>query len=48
MAQDVIKGRPTEIYYLNGFVVEQGRRVGVPTPYNSAAVAVVESMARAG
>ena len=48
MAQDVIKGRPMEIYYLNGFVVEQGRRVGVPTPYNSAAVAVVESMARAG
>ncbi len=44
MAQDVIKGRPTEIDYLNGFVVEQGRRVGVPTPYNSAAVAVVKGI----
>ena len=44
MPQDVIKGRPTEIDYLYGFVVEQGRRVGVPTPYNSAAVAVVKGI----
>ena len=44
MAQDVIKGRPTEIDYLNGFVVEQGRRVGVPTLYNGAAVAVVKGI----
>jgi 2-dehydropantoate 2-reductase len=44
MAQDVIKGRPTEIDYLNGFVVEQGLRIGVPTPYNSAATALVKGI----
>jgi 2-dehydropantoate 2-reductase len=39
--QDVLKGRRTEIDYLNGYVSEQGRRVGVPTPFNDAIVAEV-------
>jgi 2-dehydropantoate 2-reductase len=39
--QDVLKGRRTEIDYLNGYVSEQGRRVGVPTPFNDAVVAEV-------
>src|SRR5438105_6064383 len=39
--QDVLKGRRTEIDYLNGYVSEQGRSVGVPTPFNDAAVAEV-------
>ena len=30
--QDVTKGRPTEIDYMNGYVVAQGRERGVPTP----------------
>lgn len=38
MLQDVMKGRRTEIDALNGFVAEQGRRVGVPTPFNEAIV----------
>jgi 2-dehydropantoate 2-reductase len=38
MLQDVMRGRRTEIDYLNGYVVEQGRAAGVPTPFNEAVV----------
>ena len=43
MLQDVMKGRRTEIDYLNGYVSQQGRRLGVPTPVNDAVVATVRS-----
>jgi 2-dehydropantoate 2-reductase len=43
MLQDVMKGRRTEIDYLNGYVCQQGRRLGVPTPVNEAVVAAVRS-----
>ena len=49
MAQDVTKGRPTEIDYMNGHVVAQGRAKGVPTPVSAAVVDImheVESGAR--
>jgi ketopantoate reductase len=36
--QDVMRGRRTEIDYLNGYVVEQGRAAVVATPFNEAAV----------
>ena len=42
MAQDVTKGRRTEIDWMNGLIVEQGREAGIPTPVNSAVVEVVE------
>lgn len=42
MLQDVMKGRRTEIEYLNGYVVTQGARGGVPTPFNEAVVATVK------
>ncbi len=32
MLQDVMKGRRTEIEYLDGYVARRGREVGVPTP----------------
>lgn len=32
LLQDVLKGRRTEIDYLNGYVVARGKQVGVPTP----------------
>jgi 2-dehydropantoate 2-reductase len=38
LLQDVLRGRRTEIEFLNGYVVEQGRRAGVPTPVNEAVV----------
>jgi 2-dehydropantoate 2-reductase len=34
MLQDVMRRGPTEIEYLNGFVVRQGAAAGVATPYN--------------
>jgi 2-dehydropantoate 2-reductase len=39
MLQDVMKGRRTEIDYLNGFVSAEGRKAGLPTPFNDALVA---------
>ena len=38
MAQDVKKGRRSEIDYMNGFVSLKGREVAVPTPFNDAIV----------
>lgn len=36
--QDVMRGRRTEIEELNGFVASEGKRLGVPTPFNEAVV----------
>ena len=44
MAQDVIKGRRTEIDYMNGYVVDKGREKGVPTPVSSAVVQIVREI----
>jgi 2-dehydropantoate 2-reductase len=41
MLQDVMRGRRTEIDYLNGYVVDQGRRVLVETPFNEMIVHLV-------
>jgi 2-dehydropantoate 2-reductase len=41
MLQDVMRRRRTEVEYLNGLVSREGRRLGVPTPFNDAVVATV-------
>jgi 2-dehydropantoate 2-reductase len=46
MAQDVTKGRPTEIDFMNGHVVAQGRATGVPTPVSSAVVDLMHEVER--
>ncbi len=46
MAQDVAKGRPTEIDYMNGFVVDKGREKGIPTPVSAAVVETVREIDR--
>ena len=38
MAQDVKKGRRSEIDYMNGLVAQKGREFAVPTPYNDAVI----------
>jgi 2-dehydropantoate 2-reductase len=48
-AQDLGRGKPTEIDHLNGFVTRRGEALGVPTPANRALFALVkliESKAR--
>jgi len=40
-AQDLERGKPTEIDALNGFVVRRGAELGVPTPVNQSIVAFV-------
>jgi 2-dehydropantoate 2-reductase len=44
MAQDVVKGRPTEIYQMNGFVCQQGAMVGIDTPVNAAITDVIRAI----
>jgi len=42
MGQDMVKGRRTEIEFLNGFVVGKGQEVGVPTHANAALTDIVK------
>lgn len=42
MLQDVQAGRRTEIDYINGFVVAQGKRLGLPHTHNSTVVRLVK------
>ncbi len=44
MLQDLEKGKKTEVDMINGFVVEQGKKYGVPTPYNEIAVKVIKGI----
>jgi 2-dehydropantoate 2-reductase len=43
MLQDMERGRPTEIEAINGAVVREGLRVGVPTPFNQALLLLVKA-----
>jgi len=42
MAQDINKGRKTEIDHLNGFIVNCAKKHGIPTPVNEAVIAVIK------
>jgi 2-dehydropantoate 2-reductase len=48
MRQDLMRGKATEIDYMNGAVVERGRRLGIRCPVNSALVAIIKAMERSG
>ena len=41
-AQDMARGKPSEIDHLNGFVARRGAALGVPTPVNQALHALVK------
>ena len=42
MGQDMVKGRRTEIEYLNGFVCDKAKDVGIATPANAALTDIVK------
>lgn len=44
MLQDIEAGRPTEVDFLNGAIVEWGKKVGVPTPLNQALWALIKGL----
>ena len=46
MAQDIQKGRRTEIDFLNGLIIARGKEVGTPTPTHERIVDVVRQVER--
>ncbi|MFL6697537.1 MAG: ketopantoate reductase family protein, partial [Vitreoscilla sp.] len=42
--QDLRRRKPTEIDHLNGYIVRQGERLGVPTPINRTLLALVKAL----
>ena len=46
MAQDMHKGRRTEIQFMNGFIAEKGKAVGIPTPAHEKLTEVVTRVER--
>ena len=44
MQQDLIKGKKTEIDYLNGAVVKLGKRQGIKCPVNEGLVMIIKGM----
>jgi 2-dehydropantoate 2-reductase len=45
-AQDLARGKPSEIDYLNGFIVRRGEALGIPTPCNNVLWALVKLLER--
>lgn len=41
-AQDIMRGKPTEIDHLNGYIVQRGKALGIRTPANQALWALVK------
>ncbi len=46
MGQDMVKGRRTEIQFLNGFVVKKGEEVGIAAPTNKILTDIVTKVER--
>jgi 2-dehydropantoate 2-reductase len=44
MGQDMLKGRRTEIEFINGLVADKGKEIGIPTPASSKLVEAVQSV----
>jgi len=44
ISQDLGRGRPTEVGYLNGLIAKKGRAVGIPTPACDAVVAIFDQL----
>jgi 2-dehydropantoate 2-reductase len=46
MGQDMVKGRRTEIEFLNGFIVDEGEKVGMPCRANAVLTDIVKRVER--
>jgi len=46
MLQDIERRRPTEIDFINGYVVDLGRQLAVSTPVNAAIVETIQAISR--
>ncbi len=46
MGQDMVKGRRTEIEFLNGFICDKAKEVGIATPANAALTEIVKRVER--
>ena len=44
MLQDIEKGIPCEIDYINGIVSAYGKKVGIPTPFNDKVIEIVHKL----
>jgi len=44
MLQDVLKGKPTEIEMINGAIVREGERLGIPVPVNKTLACLVQGI----
>ena len=44
MLQDILKGARTEVGVINGAIVEKGREMGIPTPYNIFLSEIIEAL----
>lgn len=42
MGQDMVKGRPTEIDFINGFIVRKGQEIGMEAPANAMITDIVK------
>ena len=46
MAQDIIKGRRTEIEFMNGYIADRGNYIGVPAPTHAKLTEIVKKVER--
>jgi 2-dehydropantoate 2-reductase len=46
MGQDILKGRRTEIEFINGFIVDKGAEIGIPAPANARLTDLVKAVER--
>ena len=44
MLQDILKHRKTEIQFINGAIVREGSKIGIPTPVNATLTALVTAL----
>jgi 2-dehydropantoate 2-reductase len=44
MLQDLEKGKATEVGMINGYICDEGKKIGIPTPFCDTVVKVVKGI----